>query len=514
MMMFVRARLESQRAFAVPGVAVALYAISAVTFAAVALLAITHIDDLYDVGAAGGAWMGLATAARHGVLYPPIFAHGFFGGTRYMPLPIVIEAAGTAVAGSILAPAKVLVLISSIALLVLVYAVARRRGAPTSFAVLIVAAILASSAGETTTLGVRWDALATLLQLGAVVLIADRISTRRAAGAGVLCAFAIAAKFSALWAPAAIFVWLLWRMPRKLVPFIGALVLAAAALTGIFEALSDGRFLRNVWTFAFAGSQHAPLLDGAHRLYQLAVRNERELPLFLLLGFLALAAAAVRRRIEVYELGLVFLVPILLVVMRDQGAYENHLLDLEVLAGLVLAGAWRRLGSGRRGDWLRLGVAACTVLALVVALRYTVVPDARAALAHGSQPQYTTDPFPALARSGTCALFEDASIPILAGQRPVVLDAFIVHRLQTVNPRALGHLVKRVDDGSFRGIVLNFPLTNLGWFATLDFGTKLALSMRTHYRLASVEDGAYVYRPKHPSTRANACGPAPLGSWK
>jgi hypothetical protein len=142
--------------------------------------------------------------------------------------------------------------------------------------------------------------------------------------------------------------------------------------------------------------------------------------------------------------------------------------------------------------------------------------DTRVAVSHGvfgADPSYSTKPFPQLTSSGTCVLFEDASIPILAGQRPVVLDAFIVHRLQTVDPAALDILARRIDDDGFRAIVLNFPLSNLGWFATLDFGTKLAESMRAHYRLASVTDGFYVYRPTQPPRQAPSCGPVPLSSW-
>jgi hypothetical protein len=420
------------------------------------------------------------------------------------------------VSGEYLVSAKVTIFLVSAALFALVYLAARRRGAPRTLAVAIVAAIVASSAATSVTLGIRWDSLATLLQLGSLMVIDERVSTRRALLAGLLCALAIMAKFSALWAPAAVVVWLAWRSRRELVPFLGALVGSLLVLTGVFEAASDGRFLHNIRTFAFAGSQHAHALDGAHRLYQLAVRNERSLPLFLAAGFVALVVALARRRIELYELALVFLVPILLVVMRDQGAYENHLVDLEVLAGLVLAGAWRTIGEDRRGTAAKLAIAACIVLAIPLAARYTLTSDARAALSHGvlgADARYTTKPFPGLTSDGTCTLFEDASVPILAGQRPVVLDAFIVHRLQTVDRRSLDLLVRRVDDGTFRAIVLNFPLSNLGWFATLDFGTKLADSVKAHYRLATVVGNFYVYRPlRAPASRPSCVRPS-LRSW-
>ena len=508
--------MKREKPYVLPGVGALLVAVSAIAFVLVLVLAVAHVDDRYDVGGTAGVWMGLAAAVRHGQLYPAVYAHGFYGGTRYMPLPMLLEAGVSFAGGGYLVPAKASVFAISVALLYAAYVAARRRGAPAALSAAVTAAILASWAMSSSALSIRWDQLATLLQLLVLMLMGERITTRRSLGAGVLCALAIMSKFSALWAPAALGVWLAWHSRRQLLVFFGALVVSLLFLGGLFEGLSDGRFLHNIWTFAFAGSGHAPALEGVHRLYELAFRNEQSLPLFLLAGFLALMLAVGQRRVELYELALVFLVPILLVVMRDEGAYENHLIDLELLCGLVLAGAWRTLGSDRRGAVGRLAIAASLIVAVPVALRYSVVPDARAALKHGvftAGGVYKTNPLPQLTASGTCTLFEDASIPILAGQRPVVLDAFIAHRLQTVDPAALDLLVRRVDEDTFGAIVLDFPLSNLGWFATQDFGTKLAESMRAHYRLASVVEDLYVYRPIHPARRAASCGPASIDSW-
>ncbi len=215
--------------------------------------------------------------------------------------------------------------------------------------------------------------------------------------------------------------------------------------------------------------------------------------------------------------------PILIVVMRDFGTYENHLIDLEVLAGVVVAGAWAESSqTAGRLRAVRSVAVLCLVAAALLADRYTLIPDARAVVSHELQgradPRYSLYPVPQLVRQGSCVLFEDASIPILAGQRPVVLDAFITHRLQTEDRQALALLKHRVDSGGFKAIVLGLPLTNAGWFATLDFGTALADAMRARYRLARVvgDPGLYVYTPSGPApAAANAsCGPVSLEHWK
>jgi hypothetical protein len=231
------------------------------------------------------------------------------------------------------------------------------------------------------------------------------------------------------------------------------------------------------------------------------------------------ATAAARRRFGVYELACCFLVPVLVVVMRDVGAYENHLLDLEVLAGIEVAALWSSVGALRRAQLLRLAIAACVVLATLNALRFSPISDARHAASHELRgrpdPRWSKRPLPALTAAGDCTLFEDATVPILAGQRPVVVDAFIVHRLQRADPAALDRLVARIDRRTFSSIVLAFPLTNAGWFATLDFGTAISDAIRAHYRLSvATPDGQFfVYRPIVPPDHPAACRRPSLSDW-
>jgi len=497
-----------------------LIATAAFTGLLLVVLAVVHIDDRYHVDAAAGAWMGLAAAARAGVWYPSVYAHGFYGGTRYAPLPIVAQAAAAALTGSVLASAKVLILAVNAGLYAVVWTISRRRGAPRPLAAALIAAMLASSAGQITMLGIRWDAFATLLQLTALLLVADRSTRGRAALAGAAAGLALAVKISALWGPAAVLVWLLVRDRRSAVWFVAAYLGVVGVLAGAFELLSDGRMLRQLNTFAFGGTQSTSPTDGFHRLYQLALRNERLLPLFLALGVAGVVAAALRRRFGPYELAFCFLLPVLVVVMRDVGAYENHLLDLEVLAGIEVAGLWANVDRRRSREALRLVIAACVVLATLNALRYQAIPDVRRAASHElrgrADPRYAKRPLPEEAAAGTCVLYEDASIPILAGQRPTVLDAFILHRLQRADPTALDALAQRIGDRTFSSIVLSFPLTNAGWFATLDFGTKLAAAMRADYRLASESpDGSYfIYRPIGTARRPTACHLPSLSNWR
>ena len=54
--------------------------------------ALAHVDDGRSVDHVAGTWMALATAANAGTLYPPFYEDGYYGGTRFAPLPIVLQA--------------------------------------------------------------------------------------------------------------------------------------------------------------------------------------------------------------------------------------------------------------------------------------------------------------------------------------------------------------------------------------------------------------------------------------
>ena len=501
------------------GAAVVVVLAAAVAIA-VAVLAIIHVDDRYGVSAASGVWMGLSSALLDGVFYPPIYDGGFYGGTRYMPLPFAVEAGAAWVTGELLVSAKLSIYAVAGGLYALVYIACRRRGAPLPIAAGLIAAIIATAAGLMTSLGIRWDALATLLQLAALIIVVDHErSRRRAALAGLLCALALTAKISALWAPVTLVIWLAIVSRQSLRSFIASLIGTTVALAAAFHILSSGRFTENVRLFTFGGSDSAAALDGVQRLYQFALRDQREGAVLLVLACVGVVIATVRRRLGPYEIGFVVSAAVLLVLMRDAGVYENHLLDLLVLTSIVVAGMWRAFPEGRMLDLVQAAVVLAIVAGTILAVRYTLVPDIRAALSHElrgkADSRFATDPVARMPGAGTCELFQDASIPLLAGDRPIVLDAFMLHRLQTRRPAPLNLLVRRVERRAFNRIVLTTPLTDVGWFALLDFGSLLADAMRKNYTLAaqSSDRSLWVYVPKRQPSATAPCPRRTLSEW-
>ena len=86
--------------------------------------------------------MGLAMYARERMLFPPFFHDGFFGGTRMMPIPILLHAGLSFVTGEFLGSGKLLTFLSYLAMLGVAFGAMRSLGCSAArSAVLLVRAV-------------------------------------------------------------------------------------------------------------------------------------------------------------------------------------------------------------------------------------------------------------------------------------------------------------------------------------------------------------------------------------
>ena len=182
-----------------------------------------------------------------------------------MPLGIELNAAAGRVSGEYLVSGKVVSYAGAIALFALTFALTRRISRSWPLSLALVGTILVTNAGFIAVHGIRGDTLPATLQLGAIALVLT-YSTPAVALAGLLCALAFVAKFSALWALAAIALWLfIQRRPQLLALFLGTSIVATASLLLVFDAVSDGRMIDNVYTLSFAGTSGSNLLVESSR---------------------------------------------------------------------------------------------------------------------------------------------------------------------------------------------------------------------------------------------------------
>ena len=254
------------------------------------------------------------------------------------------------------------------ALVVLLFALLRRRGARWPLALGLTGAVLASWAASSAVFGVRGDVLAVVLQLGAVALVAERVTTRRAVLAGLLeraRAFRRSCR----------------RSGRRRRSSSGSRYGRAARCFHSWPRSPSRAGLLFV-------AVRAVSLGGRTRTLRVRVQRRRVGPSTARAGSsgsrCATSGRCGRSSCSPAATSVLVLVRrpvstswrsspgcILLVVLRDLGAYENHLLDVSVLAALVVGGVDPRPTAfacsprrRRAGD----GLAA----------RHTLVPDLRA----------------------------------------------------------------------------------------------------------------------------------------
>jgi hypothetical protein len=187
------------------------------------------------------------------------------------------------------------------------------------------------------------------------------------------------------------------------------------------------------------------------------------------------------------------------VVLADVGTGGNQLIDLAVLTALVVG----ELAGRSRSDPLAAvavpaGLAVVLLWATVTGLVVTVGPDAREAVGMlRGTPMYSRQLLSGQATPATRLLSEDPYVPVSLGQRPVVLDPFMLRRLQDRDPAAVQRLVERIRAREFELVVLVEPLqpADREWWRDMHFGTAVTQALADAYTDSGRSQGYHLYRP-------------------
>jgi hypothetical protein len=487
------------------GLSAALVLSSLAILGALLLLAVVHVDDRYKLDHVSGARMALAQYYNHGTLYPELYDGSFYGGTRFMPLPVMLHGALARVTGEYLVSGKLLSYGVMVALLGVTFALLRGMRCPLPIALGLIATIVGTRTGLAAGMDLRADTLPLLLQLLALAVVARSRRPAAIVVAAALAALALFCKLHAVWAPMAICLWLLVADRRRLAWFIGAYGLLVSALATLFAAETDGRIFENVVGLSAAGVQGVgSVLRAPYFLVQLLVEQATGawvlLPAAAVAGWLALR----ERRATIWLVGLVCALGVLIVVLIDVGTGWNQLIDLVVLAVLVvgeLAGRpWPGLAAGAVPAVAALMLLWVNIGALAVSIGPDVQP-ALASLRGTAADSYSRQPLAGRATPATRLLSEDPYVPLSLGQRPVVLDPFMLLRIGRRDPAAARRLIDRIRAREFELIVLVVPLQPVDrpWWSEVHLGADVAEAIADAYVPDGTVQGYYLYRPAPPS---------------
>lgn len=472
-------------------------ALGLLTFAALvaaALIAGRHLQDRHGISHVHGAWLALAERAAHGDWYPPPFDGQSYAGTRFMPLGIGILAGFLRAVGDPLLASKLAALVTTLALFVGLARALMQAGLPRAYAVCGGALVLLTSPGIYGLTAYRGDVAPVVFQVWAVSLIVASPSPnpRRYAAAGFLAALAVLSKLSALWAGGAIGLVALAAPRRAFLPFAVTAVSTLVLGLGGTELLSGGHFSENIVSLSGAGL--AGGLKGAPgKLHYLWVESSLLSWALLPVVLYGFWASLSRGRVDLVQLAYVLAAGLTVVILADAGTYSNHLLDLVVLSvwlsGRVLADELATPGSRTAPALLALTVG----VAGLAGLDRSVVDELRAPSGGVRDPlaSAVTGPGPYLS--------EDATIPILRGERPLVLDAWMFLRYAARHPEAEAHLLALLEQRQLRHVVLLRDPQGPGaeeWYRIQAFGPKVIAAILQHYQAAEVVEGYHVFVPR------------------
>lgn len=467
------------------------------------VVAVAHVDDLNFVQEAAGSHMALARYARDGVLYPPFFEDGYYGGTRMMPLPILFHAGVSLLTGEFLVAGKVAGYLAFGSALAVAAFMVRGIGMSWGWTAALLAAVTASWVGFLASLPISYDGIAAAAQLGAVALVARGERRRGVVAAGICCGLALLAKANAVWAVIGIAAWLLARRRDLLAwlvaPYLGVVVPGVVLL----QLGTDGWFSRNLLELSSSSVGGDGLIRiGPQMAYVIGLSPGIDVLLVLAVAELVRARERGEIRLEHVAFGAAFVVA--LVTLTRSGAIANHFLEAGLLAAL-LAGRFlaRPLASRIRHTASMALAAALTVALILLAGMVVAIPSTESRLADARRflDRYVG--------GADRVLSENAAIPLLYGRRPVVLDGFTLARIGARHPELVRPLIERLEAGEFDRVVLKYRPEDAprGWFADVpsgwyaaNMGPRVIQAIQRNYVLLAEHGNYHVYVPRDGSS--------------
>jgi hypothetical protein len=446
-----------------------------------------------------GVIIAMAADLKDGIFYRPLYGPEGYGGTRYFPLYFVLHAALLKLGLPVLASAYLVSAAAVLVLLVGAFYLLKGLGAEPWLAACASGTILAAASAQMAVTNPHGDGLASALNIcGLAVIVRPKPNHRLVLLAAILFTLAWSAKLNMVFGVAAAFIWLLakserrtaWELAAKTA--LGCLLVAAVMMIG-----SHGHVWEVFKACAFGGTRRKLMLMSAWHVWAIANRADRGLILFFFLAlfaFVAEAFAGPRKLLR--NLPVVFLITTLAVtipIFGSPGVVTNHLIDVQI-ASVVLFTAW--LANGATGILRQLGVCALalvTVVAAIPLLHKLKVWDGR------FEPHRFERVVAAIKDTHKPILAENPIVPVLAGQRTYVLDAWMLRLLRDRIPNFGDPLLERLRHRDFGAVVLSVadPRTPRArmWYTYSDFGPGFLEALTENYRFAAEVEDQMIYVP-------------------
>jgi len=479
-----------------PRAGAAMRILLSVAAAGLIVLTIVRTAIWWKTGAgisfASGVMITMAADLTKATFYRPLFGPAGYGGTRYFPLYFSLQALLMKLGMPVLASAY---LLSAGAIVLLLWGTSRllrELGAERWLAACAAVVLLASSSVQMALTTPQADGLAAALNIWGLAMIARSAHNRRSTfPSALLFTLAWSAKVTTVFGLVAAFVWLALanhkRMAWRLALQTGC---GYAMVAAVMMLASRGRVLEIFRACASGGTNLQFLIAGPVRMESMALYTD---PILLPVTALALLGLFSWNRLRSLPgLLLIATLAVTIFIFGTPGTAQNHLLDLQVAAVVLLARAAllrKQLGMG--------------VLALLTLAGGFMLARHMRTWSRWYHPHQFQQVIAAAAGRGPI-LAENPIIPVLAGQQPYVLDPWMVQLLRTHFPGFQQPLLERLRRQEFGAVVLTTgAISENGaqeWFDNNSFGPGFVEALQQHYTLSQVIARDYIYLPK-PSNR-------------
>jgi len=437
-----------------------------------------------------GAWTALATDLKDGVFYRPLFGPDGYGGTRYFPLYFVLYALLMKLGVGVLLSGYLLSATGIIALLAGTFYLLKKLGVEPWLAVCGAGATLASYSLQLSLLSTRADGLASALDVWGLAACAhSKPSHSRILLASILFALAWSAKLTTVFGFAAAFLWLLFAGSSTMAWVLAAeTACGCLVVAGAMAIDSQGRIWGILKACATGGASPLLMASGPWHMLNVAFREDPGLLLFSFLALLALTRKTLR---NLPALFFIMTIAVTAMIFGTPGANFNHLLDVQVAAVILFTACLANKDASIPKGLGVYALALATLLAAVPVAHKLKIEDRLLA------PHRFEKAIALIGDTRKPILAENPLLPVLAGQRPYVMDPFMLRVLREHQPSLAQPLLDGLRHQNFSAVVLFMrdPRTDEGqtWYEHEHFGPGFLPALNSSYRLAFIVNGQFVY---------------------
>jgi hypothetical protein len=454
-----------------------------------------------QVNHVAATWTAMAADLSQGIFYRPLYSPQIgYGGTRFFPVFFSLQALLIKSGLAPIVAGHVIGLLSGGLLLGGAYVLLRRLSVSRSLAAGVTALLLASGIMQHGFATIRGDILPLALNLwGFAAYLGARNERSRVAVPALLFTLAFAAKATAFHGVAAMCLWLLVQGRRRDAAAIAGLAaVGCSAVLAVTQVASAGRFLAIMRACAAGGATVGSVLDAPRLMVGMFVWKEPW-------GFCLFAAACLACLSHVRScartLPGIFLAVSLgatVVIFGSPGVTWNHLADLVTASALLLAAAVGQAPPAHR----RVLEPALLLLAVLAVLPGIATLRHELAAAGQGAGQERSAVVAAIAPGPGGILSDDPLLPIVAGERPSLLDAFMYRLVAERDPQFAAHLTDLIRARTFRAIVfLNDPRTHKSWYETVHFGPEVMRLVDENYEPGGQVGRYFIYERRTPGGR-------------